>query len=74
MNPHDPALDVYLEPILVQLAAIDDVGGEARDVVDIDEQSVLPILSREENCAASLNPHDGAIAESYCADNASVKI
>jgi hypothetical protein len=67
-------LNVDLESILVQLAAADDVGGEVRDVIDIDEGSVLPVLAREENGASSLDPHDGAVAEPYRADDAEIEL
>jgi len=60
VNPHDSAFDKHLKTNLVELPNTDDVGGQSWYVVGIGERAVLPILAREEDCAAPFNFGDGA--------------
>jgi hypothetical protein len=73
-DPHEAAFNVDLEPTLVELATIDDVDDEAKNVVSIEQCPMLPILAHEEDGSAPHDPHDRAIAKSHSVDDASVEI
>ena len=56
------------------MAATDDVGGEAGNVIGVGEGAMLPVLATEEDGAAALNSHHRPVAESYGSGDASVKV
>jgi hypothetical protein len=74
VEPYETTLDVDLEPTLAELVIAHDVGGEARDVVGIEQSPVFPVLACEENGAAPLDLHDVAITEPHRADDVGVEI
>ena len=62
-DPHQAILHEHLVAAFVELADGDDVGGEARQEVDVGERLVLPVLAGEEDGAAALDLRYGAVAE-----------
>ena len=73
-HPHHPASDQDFEVDFVELAAIEDIGSEAGNVIGVGEGAMFPVLAIEEDGAAALNAHHRPVAESYRSGDASVKI
>lgn len=74
MNAHHPILDLHLESTLVKLTDADDVGSEARDVVDVVGGVMLVGFEGEQDDAATLDVDDGTIAKAHRAGDASVDV
>jgi hypothetical protein len=55
---HDSSLDYCLEPNLVKLTNIDDVGGQLWDEVNTGERTVLIVLTAEQHNYHPFNPHN----------------
>jgi hypothetical protein len=60
--------------LLVQLPDANEVGVEARDVVDSVEAAVLPVLVGEQHHPAPLNLDHRAVPETHRADDAAVEL
>ena len=73
-DAHDPVFDEDLEADFVELAHRDDVGGKARQVVDVGELTVLAVLAGEEDRADAVNPRQGVIPEADGARDSGVEV
>jgi hypothetical protein len=73
-DPHHPVLDMDVVALFIHLTDADEVGVEARDVVDSVEAAVLPILVGEQNHLASLDLDHRAVAEPHHLDHAVVEL
>jgi hypothetical protein len=74
LNPHHSVFDLHLVPVLIKLSHADDVGGEARNVVDVVEGAVLAGLEGEEDRAIAFDVDDGAVAKADRARDARVDV
>jgi hypothetical protein len=73
-NTHHAIVNQDLVPDLVQLSIVDDVCGKAWNEVHITKCLVLAILPCKEDCAATLDPHYGAVTKLHGATHAGVEV
>jgi hypothetical protein len=73
-NPHDSILDLHMQTILIELSQADDRVSQCGDVVDSGEQSMLTILSGEDDGADVLDLHVGGVPKLDGASDIRVKL
>ena len=73
-NPQHAALDEHFTATLVQLADADDARVQLRDLKDIRQRVVLPVLALEDDGATASNLHHRAITELYRPSHTAIEL